>query len=103
MTTYEKVKQRLDEWYEGNDVDISPEVLDCCYKAILKQIPEPVIKYGDDESDHVCCPRCHERIGSNENVWEEFFYRGWAPMHCQECGQSMVWELKQKFKENNND
>jgi hypothetical protein len=92
VTTYEEVKQRLDEWYEGNDVNISPEVLDCCYKAILKQIPEKVMKDGDDESDYVYCPRCHELIGSNENVGEEFYHRGWSPIHCQECGQSMIWK-----------
>ena len=34
--TYEEVKQRLDEWYESNMAEISPEVLDCCYKAIVR-------------------------------------------------------------------
>lgn len=92
MTTYEKVKQRLDEWYEGNDVDISPEVLDCCYKAILKQISLPVVRDGEDESDDVSCPRCCNYLGSNEMVWEDFYNRRWSPMHCQECGQSIVWE-----------
>ena len=27
-------KERLESWYNGEDVDISPEVLDCAYKAI---------------------------------------------------------------------
>lgn len=27
-------KRRLESWYNGEDVDISPEVLDCAYKAI---------------------------------------------------------------------
>ena len=103
MKTYEEAKRILDEWFDDYDVDFSPELLGCCYKAVLKQIPMEVIKDGDDESDDVCCPRCHAHLGSNEMVWEDFYDRGGAPMHCQECGQSMVWELKQNSKENNND
>ena len=91
MTTYEEVKQRFDEWYEGQNVDISPEVLNCCYKAILKQIPQAIMKDGNDESDNVYCPNCHGLIGSNELVWDDFYDRKWAPMHCQECGQSIIW------------
>ena len=90
--TYEEVKRRLDEWYEGDDVNISPEVLDRCYDAILKQIPKKVHREGDDESDIVCCPFCGCYIGLNEDVWDEFYHRMWLPMHCEECGQSMVWE-----------
>lgn len=30
----EEAKLRLEKWYNGEDVDISPEVLDCAYKAI---------------------------------------------------------------------
>lgn len=29
-----KAKERLESWCNGEDVDISPEVLDCAYKAI---------------------------------------------------------------------
>lgn len=29
-----QAKARLEEWYDGKVVDISPEVLDCAYKAI---------------------------------------------------------------------
>ena len=46
--TYAEVKQRLDEWYDGNDVDISPEVLDCCYSAIRKQVPMKIISDAND-------------------------------------------------------
>lgn len=97
MTTYEKVQQRLEEWYDGKDVDISSEVLDCCYKAVLKQIPLPVVKDGEDESDDVFCPHCCSRLGSNEIVWEVFYDRKWSPMHCQECGQSIIFENKNRL------
>lgn len=90
--TYEEVKQRLDEWYETNMVEISPEILDCCYDAVLKQIPKKVYCEGDDESDFVFCPHCHCYIGMNENVWDEFFNRNWKPIYCQKCGQSMIWK-----------
>lgn len=90
--TYAEAKKRLDEWYAGNDVNISPEVLDCCYNAIQKQIPKKVVSYSDDESDHVFCPNCNERIGSNEIVYDDFYLRGWSAMYCQECGQAMIWK-----------
>lgn len=96
MLTYTEAKEKLQRWYRGEDVSFSPEFLDCCYVAILKQNPIEVIKYGDDESDDVLCPRCHALLGSNEMVWEDFHDRKWAPMHCRECGQSIVWkEAKQ--------
>ena len=41
--------------------------------ALEKQIPKKVICEGDDES-------------------EDFYYRGWKPMYCQECGQAMIWK-----------
>lgn len=58
----------------------------------IKDVPKKVVSYSDDESDHVYCPNCNECIGSNENVWEDFYHRGWSPMHCQECGQAMIWK-----------
>lgn len=58
--------------------------------ALEKQIPKKVVSYSDDESDHVYCPCCNECIGSNEIIWEDFYYRGWSPMYCQECGQAMI-------------
>lgn len=90
--TYVEAKQRLDDWYAGDDVDISPEVLVCCYNAIRKQIPKKVIRYSDDESDHVFCPCCNECIGSNEIIYDDFYLRGWSAMYCEECGQAMVWQ-----------
>ena len=90
--TYEEAKQRLDEWYAGNDVDISPEVLDCCYKAIQKQIPKKVVVDSYDDMDPVYCPCCHEHIGCTDLVYDEFYHRCWSPMYCQECGQAMIWE-----------
>lgn len=58
----------------------------------VKEIPKKVVRDGDDESDHVYCPNCHECIGSNELVWEDFYTRNWKPMHCVECGQAMIWK-----------
>lgn len=58
----------------------------------VKEIPMKVICDGDDESDSVYCPYCHEYIGSNDFVWEDFYDRGWTPMYCRECGQAMVWK-----------
>lgn len=57
-----------------------------------KEIPQKVVSYSDDESDHVYCPRCNECIGTNEMIYDDFYYRGWSPMYCQECGQAMVWK-----------
>ena len=54
--------------------------------------PKKVVCEGDDESDYVYCPCCNACIGSNEFVWEDFYYREWRPMHCQECGQAMIWK-----------
>lgn len=61
-------------------------------KALEKQTPKKVVCDGDDESDWVYCPCCHEPIGSNEFVYDDFYYRNWKPMHCQECGQAMIWK-----------
>ena len=61
-------------------------------EAIDKQVPKKVICDGDDESDYVYCPNCKTIIGSNEFVWEDFYYREWKTMHCQECGQAMIWK-----------
>jgi hypothetical protein len=60
--------------------------------ALEKQIPKKVVRYSDDESDHVFCPCCNERIGSNEIVYDDFYLRGWSAMYCQECGQAMIWK-----------
>ena len=92
MLTYIEAKEKLQDWYRGEDVNFSPEFLDCCCAAILKQVPMDVIKEGDDESDDVMCPNCHTHLGCNEMVWEDFHDRKWAPMHCRECGQSIVWK-----------
>ena len=61
-------------------------------EALEKQIPKKVVSYSDDESDHVYCPCCHECIGSNDIIYDEFYCRGFAPMYCQECGQAMIWK-----------
>lgn len=61
-------------------------------EALEKQIPKKVVCEGDDESDYVYCPCCNACIGSNEFVWEDFYYREYRPMHCQECGQAMIWK-----------
>ena len=35
-----EAKQKLDEWYENNDVEITPELLDASYRAICKCLQE---------------------------------------------------------------
>lgn len=60
--------------------------------ALDRLNPKRVICEGDDESDYVRCPCCNAYVGSNEVVWEDFYYREWRPMHCQECGQAMTWK-----------
>lgn len=67
------------------------EALDIALEALQKQTPKKVVCDGDDESDYVYCPCCHEIIGSNDMVWDEFYYRNWKPMYCVECGQAMIW------------
>ena len=32
--TYKEAKERLENWFEDNCVEISPELLYCCYNAI---------------------------------------------------------------------
>lgn len=59
-------------------------------EALEKQIPKKVVRYSDDESDHAYCPCCNEFIGSNDIVYLDFYYRGFAPIYCQECGQAMI-------------
>ena len=58
----------------------------------IKEVPTNVLCDGNDEQDLAYCPHCHECIGSNECVWEDFYYRDWKPMHCTECGQAMIWK-----------
>lgn len=60
--------------------------------ALDKQIPMKVICDGDDESDYVYCPNCHTPIGSNDFVYDDFYYRNWKPLHCIKCGQAMIWK-----------
>lgn len=57
-----------------------------------KDVPMKVVCDGYDESDYVHCPRCNAHIGSNDIVYDDFYYRDWKPMHCQECGQAMIWK-----------
>lgn len=61
--------------------------------ALDRLTPKKVVCEGDDESDYVYCPCCNACIGSNEFVWEDFYYREYRPMHCQECGQAMIWKV----------
>lgn len=92
--TYEQTKEQfLLAWNSNAYLNMcTSDDMNNVIKAIDKQIPEQVVCEGDDESDYVYCPCCLNIIGSNENVWEDFFNRNWSSMHCQECGQSMVWK-----------
>ena len=75
--------------YECDHTDVKDLAM-VVIEAVEKQIPKKVVSYSDDESDHVYCPCCNECIGSNDIIYEDFYYRGFAPMYCQECGQAMI-------------
>ena len=81
-----EAKERLDAWYAGNDVDISPEVLDCCYKALLKVTAEPkkpVLIEG-----RMRCPNCRKNNGS-------------LGFYCDNCGQAIDWSDTENIEEIN--
>lgn len=76
----EQVKHRLEQWYDGDNIYISPEVLDCCYKAIalaLKVVHCKDCKHWKSGDDMV---GCHTNIGENLGEchcpqWEnDYFY-----------------------------
>ena len=75
--------------YECDHTDVKDFAM-VVIEAVEKQIPKKVVSYSDDESDNVYCPCCNECIGSNDIIYEDFYYRGFAPMYCQECGQAMI-------------
>lgn len=77
---------------DGRPTPFLNEAVAVAMVALNKQIPKKVIRYSDDESDPVYCPCCNECIGSNEIIYDDFYYRGWSVMYCQECGQAMVWK-----------
>lgn len=76
----QQTKQRLEQWYNGDIVDISPEVLDCCYNAItlaLKIVYCKDCKHWKSGEDMV---GCHTNLGENIgechcSQWEnDYFY-----------------------------
>lgn len=103
MTEYEMLKNAIHCMKVGADLAVCEDcnLYECDHtnvkdmamvaiEALEKQIPKKVVSYSDDESDHVYCPCCNECIGSNDIIYEDFYYRGFAPMYCQECGQAMI-------------
>ena len=93
MTT---IEQAINHYKYGISHDIFSEPVTnyarLAVYALERQIPKKVVREGDDDSDYVYCPRCKKCIGFNEDIWDEFYIRHWKPMHCQECGQSMIWK-----------
>ena len=89
------IRKAIDHFTYGITHDIFKEPVTSyaalAINALNKQVPKNVIRDDNDESDYVYCPCCNEIIGSNENVYDDFYYRGWKPMYCQECGQAMIW------------
>jgi ribosomal protein S27E len=79
--TYREAKQRLDDWYAGEIVDISPEVLVCCYDAIKKQIPKTPQDF--DSVPRNRCPNCHDAV--------RVYSHGMKLNHCPWCGQALDW------------
>ena len=85
--TYREAKQRLDDWYAGEIVDISPEVLVCCHKAIEKQIPKEVIEF---DKYNFKCPCCNVILGIEKE--DILIYDMTPPQHCEACGQMLDWD-----------
>lgn len=84
--TYEEAKKRLEDWYENNCVEISPELLDCCYEAlkrVTREAKKPLLING-----RMLCPNCLE------NNRALHFY-------CDCCGQPIDWsdEAEAIFRE----
>jgi hypothetical protein len=84
--TYAEAKKRLEDWYEDNSVEISPELLDCCYDALKRvtlEAKKPRLIGG-----RMMCPNCLR----NERALH--FY-------CDCCGQPIDWsdEVKAIFDE----
>lgn len=95
MEVKEAIRRIKDHFRIHNDGRPTPfldEAVSMAIQSLEKQIPKTVIRYGDDESDHVFCPSCNECIGSNEIIYDDFYLRGWSTMYCQECGQAMIWK-----------
>ena len=42
--TYQEAKKRLEDWYEDNTVEISPEFLDCCYNALKQAVKDEMVE-----------------------------------------------------------
>ena len=81
--TYAEAKQRLEDWYEDNCVEISPELLDCCYRA-LKNITKPnIASWRLHKDGSGTCNKCHF---TQKNVWD---YDNWQ-RYCGVCGAEMI-------------
>lgn len=63
-------KQRLESWYNGEDVDISPEVIDCAYKAICDCLENKDYKESLKRSilEHFDNPYC-----ARDNIGKEMY------------------------------
>ena len=94
MTTYKQTREQFLLALNSNaymNICTSDDMFNVIV-ALDKQIPNAVVKDGDDNMDYIYCPRCDECIGSNEMVWEDFYHNSWHPMYCQCCGQTIIWE-----------
>ena len=83
--TYEETKQRLDEWLNGECVDITPEILVCCYTAVNKLIPRKPMERDLWETSTATghsCPKC----GNNFPIGICKTYK-----YCPDCGQALDW------------
>ena len=80
--TYEEAKKRLEDWYKDNCVEISPELLDCCYNAIKKQVPKTPQDF--DSVPRNRCPSCHDAV--------RVYSHGMKLKHCPWCGQALNWD-----------
>lgn len=83
----QEAKQRLDEWYTDNNVNISPEVLDCCYKAIEKQIPKKITIYRYIYTKCDCGYEFSKHYG--DGYYDVPFEK--QTKYCPKCGQALDW------------
>ena len=49
--TYEEAKKRLEDWYAGEDVNISPELLTTCYRALI-EVTKPETKQNNKVDEY---------------------------------------------------
>ena len=81
--TFEEAKKKLEDWYEDNCVEISPELLDCCYRALQVVTKPNIASWKLNRDGSGTCNKCHF---TQKNVWD---YDNWQ-RYCGVCGAEMI-------------